>query len=286
MRKLTPPLATLTLAVLIAVAGLAADGYRSPAEACLWRLTDGGNPLPPCRIDDLFTSERLRQANNQIIGKLATIQVKIRQVRREVHGWQRSYETMRNFEDLLQRTWGDLTADPLPSLVVAYNRTGLGSYVAATYEGGRFDADILDLNAAADSIWGTFQNQMDVERMYESALRPRIEGLERESVREGERFKTQMLAIGDWRRQTQPARDSLFHLSNRIAQRYEGRGDADGVAETRISSLSTSLTHLRGTSFEAQARSVQARMEALESSAEAGRRVRRNLATQAGSARN
>lgn len=268
----------LTRLILIAVSSFGLILARpEPAAACIWNVLHYFNPWPPCEIKDEPLLHRVKQANVRLAAVLYETATKITMVKREIYQWQRAYETATNYENVLRSVYGDLTANPLPSLIYSWNRSNIGAYVRLTPT-GRFgvSADIVDLRHVADSIAGAFLHDVDVRRIYAEFWEPEVQRLERVVEYTGRQLEHELANLGDYRRHTEAFRDSLRLLGNRVADRYTGVADAAGDAEAHISYLSIQLSKLRGTALHAQSRAITSRLRALEHAAEAEALIHKN----------
>lgn len=239
------------------------------AHACIWNVAHFFLPWPPCTVEDQAVLSRVQNLNLQIAAKLMTIATQIQQVKTEIYQWQNAYETARNYERLLKRVWGDVTANPLPSMVVAFNHSSLGAYLRLDDTGGWLpDLRLADFSAQADSIRDAFMNHTDLERIYQSTIAPWGDMMAFGLLGTVQLAENQLAALGDWSRYSQIVRDSLRNIGNRAAARYEAHTDASGEAEAKISHLSIALSKLRGTAFEAQGMAISNRLMVLEMAAE------------------
>lgn len=263
-------MATLFRTLLAAAALLA--GSVTPAQACIYNLTDKGSPIPPCKVEDIPGAQRMRQLNSRLSAKLAVVAQQVRFAQQEIAAWQSTYETTRNYVDEMQQIWGDLTADPLPSLVSTYNRhSPLNRYVTLT-PGGK--PEMVDLRAAGDSVLAAIETsalafyeesrdraESSVMR-YENRLESTAAHIERE-----------LGAMADYRQYATVIQDSLQAVGDRLASRYEGVSSSAGLSEAKISELTALFAQLRGTAFELEGASVAARLQALEGARDAAVRA-------------
>ena len=261
---------------LILLSGLSL-ARPTPAGACIWNILDYFLPWPPCKIKDEPVLHRVRQANARLAAVLFETAEKIKMVKREIYQWERAYRTATNFENQLRSVYGDLTANPLPSLVYTWNRTGIGSYVQLKPDGTLgVSFEIVDFREAADSIANAFLNEVDIQRIYAESWAPELDRLRRVVEQTAVKLERELTHLGDYRRQTQAFRDSLQNLGNRFADRYTGNAEAVGDAEAHISHLSLQLSKLRGTAFHAQYRGISNRLKTLGYAAEAEALLHKN----------
>lgn len=263
MTRKRPLIALLLVSFLLS--GSAILAAPQPASACLWNVAHYFNPWPPCAVKDENVIQRVRSLNARIATGLVEFAVKIQQVKREIYSWQRAYETATGWEAELKRVYGDVTANPIPSLVSTFNRSNMGSYVAVDYQGGfSFSGEIVDAREIADSIKGQFQNATDIERIWNQSIFPRMEQQYDIMGRTGRAIENELANLGDFDAHYQELRDSLTNVGARTADRYTTTSEAAGDAESDISYLSALLSRLRGTSYETQVRAIHTRIRAIE----------------------
>lgn len=266
-------------ATAVLLAALTVAATPRSAEACLWSMYHEFMPFPPCEVDDVPGRAQLQAANRSLLAKVTTTAEKIRQVRTEIRQWQRAQRTALSFEQRLRSAWGDLTAPPLPSLVAAYNRTPAGAWVRLNAEGGlEVSATVIDLRAAADSVWMAFQDSANLRRIYRDGVTPRIGRLDDRLTRSRDRLDRSLTRLADFERYREQARDSLLATSERLSSRYSGEAETQGLAEARISGLSATLNRLQGSAFETQAQVLRARLSTLEASQSTGAHLDRRQA--------
>jgi hypothetical protein len=263
MRRILPLLLALPLALALVVA------RPAPAYACMWTVPlpplAVPTPFPPCDQRDEAEIQRLKNANVKVGQKLATTVAKIREVKREIRAWQSATETARGFEDQLRAVYGDLSTDPMPSLVSAYRRTNMAQYVGLEVgEDGQLQARMRDFRATGDSILDSYKDTDRLKARYDYFLDREEVRWTNQFTRVGAILDNRLQSLGNWEAQVRPHVDSVSAAGNRIANRYQGRDDVDGLSESKITTLSAELNRLRGTAFETQALGVRARMGALD----------------------
>lgn len=265
----------LSLFLFVMLTGGLVMARPQPAYACIWNFAHYFMPWPPCTTEDETVLRRVQALNLQISAKLLTIATKIQQVKTEIRQWQQLYETARNYEFLLKTVWGDITANPLPSMVIAWNQSNFGAYVRLDHQGGlNLGIRPVDFKAQADSIRDAFMNDIDLSRIYDMAA-PYGFIIRNHALFTAKFAQDQLRALGDWSRYARIVRDSLQNIGNRTASRYEGVTDVSGEAEAKISHLSIALSKLRGTAFEAQGLAISNRLRTLEIAAEQARLLNR-----------
>lgn len=262
--------------LLLAILGLVGIGaFPVPAAACILNPLHNFSPWPPCTPDDLPNENRLSQTNQRIAGKLLIAAGKIVEIKSEIRGWQTAYGQALAFEQDLKSVYGQVTAHPVPSLVHEFNRTRpLGRYVRLEFdENMQIGVNTWDIRTVADSIKANFE--ANLEQIYSPGLRS-AERLESHVFNRGAMIEREILAVRDFQRYSAQVIDSLHASGSRTADRYVGMATADGVAEAHISQLSATLNRLRGTAFDAQVRSLESRLQVLESSQANANALRRH----------
>lgn len=248
-----------------------------PAAACIWDWTHYFTPWPPCEVKDQPLLHRVKQTNARIAAMLFETATKIQMIKREIRQWQMAYETATRFENQLRAVYGDLTANPLPSLVHSWNRSNIGGLIQLNANGAfSLSAEVVSFQEVADSIADSFLNDVDIERIYAESWAPQMRNLRRTAEYAGTMFEQELGNLGDYRRHTEAFRDSLRFLGNRVADRYTNNAEASGDAEAYISHLSMQLSKLRGTAFQAQVASINSRLRAMEYAAEAEQLIHQN----------
>jgi hypothetical protein len=253
------------LAVVIATVGT-----PRASSACIWNYLDGFNPAPPCKKADKYTKSRLQQENARIVGKLTAVAGQIQQVEIEIKQWQKAYATATTYQDKLRAVEGDLMSNPLRSMVSAYNRTAMASYVKLSTDGTSLGLHPVDIRASLDSIHDKLATDASYEQLYATA-RTEFKYKTRDIYRSGHALDDQFHALSDWQKGTATLKDSLRAAGNRNADRYAGETRTSGKAEAEISLTSAAITNLRGTAFDAQATSIQLKMHALQGTVETRR---------------
>lgn len=259
------------------------------AHACVWNVLHWFNPLPPCEVEDQLGRYRNRQEAIRVEGKLGTLALHVREIRTELEAWRAAYRTARRFSEELTRVYGDLISDPIPSLLARYERTPLARFVRinpnGTFATVPLDslAPALDFRTTADSVWQQFSDSLTMPRRYRRFAQAATD-VPRMIYGTGMELERELAALHDFGTFTRPILDSLAEVGARTATRYVARGDVTGLSEARISQVSAVLSRLRGTAFEAQARGVSAKLQALTAVAErqrmAERAANRNSALQ------
>lgn len=235
----------------------------TPAYACVWNFLDWFNPLPPCTVQDSPSQYRMNEVNDRIRSKLAVIAEEVKEVRAEIAGWKSAVQTARSFQATLVRTYGALSANPLPSLLAAYNRTPMANFLKIQPNGTfTISTTPFSFRQIADSIWTAFQDTTSLVHLYRKAwaTTTALPGL---VFRDGTLLEQQVTALGDYETYTRPILDSLAAIGDRTAQRYAGHAEVMGLAEAHISNLAATLSHSRSTAFEAQTQSLSAKIQAL-----------------------
>jgi hypothetical protein len=271
MPRLRPAASSLLLTCVLLL------GSARAAHACVWNPAHDFLPFPPCKVEDQKAFQRAVQTNVWIAGKLSVTAMKIMEVKREIEAWQRAYGEARAWEEQLRRVYGELNTNPLNSMVAEYNRTTRFALYAPLQRDalGRLEFRLLDVGAAADSIFQALGDTTDLRRMWGTAWTPALKGSANRVALNSEMLERQMVSLMDHRMVTRAVSDSLQAVGNRTAARYEGDTGTEGNAEAQITNMSATLTRLRGTTFEAQAEAVNARMRTLSE----GRRTSEAAAT-------
>ncbi len=261
--------------VVAAVACLGIVLRPAPAHACIWNFLHWFNPLPPCEVQDDPARWRMHQTNNRILGKLGTIASDVIEIKAEIEGWKAASRTARRFSDQLARTYGDLSANPLPSLAAAYNRTPMANFLQLNANGTfSVGVDPINFRRVADSVWTTYQDSLGLKRIYRKDWEDPAR-LPKQIFGSGARLEQQIAALGDWETFTRPILDSLSMLGGRTASRYMAHAEVAGLSEARISNLAIALSKLRGTAFEAQGLGLSAKIQALTAATEKQRQLQR-----------
>jgi hypothetical protein len=251
-------------AAFVALATLGLLTAAEPARACIWNVEHGGNPMPPCEMDDLPGRRRLHQLNTQLIGTMTTATYHIREVRREILQWRRTIQQAQRYKQRMELYYGNLTANPLPSMVAAYNRDSpLAAYFHLTIDGEfKLSLEPVNLFASADSLIRSFSDSLTVRKQYFDIFTSRLER-DTEDRRQWLQVRAldRLNRVVDHRQYVEVVSDSLRRTGEELALRYADEAEAAGYAEARITRLSASLSRLHGTALDTEVRALQARMQ-------------------------
>lgn len=257
------------LSITFVLIGLTGGSFVWPARAhaCVWVPSHKGNPLPPCKVDDIPLRNRILQLNAHLIGKITTAAQTIHFIRKEIEAWKNTQEIAKDYKNLLQKYYRTVTSNPLPAIVAAYNaKSPIGAYLQLEItDGYQISIRPVDLLAAADSIVNRFVDIAEAKKMY-------FERLPNAVQRRGDRgldwiHEQTLKRIGvmtDRRRYFEMLSDSLRSVGNELATRYIDTSIPEGESEAKIQRLSAMLNKLHGTSVEAEARALQSKAEMLE----------------------
>lgn len=274
---MTSPRRLFRIAVLALAVGLFAP---SPAYACVWNTAHKGSPLPPCKQEDIPGFRRIMQMNAQLLGKIFAATGKIIWVKQEIKQWQSAHRQATRFRDQMERKFGRLTENPLPSLVAEYNRRSpLAKYIALNYD-EKYLLAVSPLNVphVADSIYTAFQDSFNISRLYGTAK------MTASDIKYGTQYRLRnteknLSALMDRRKFMEEFSDSLQEKAEEYSERYAaGREVKSSLAESQIELLSAQLNRLHGTAFEGEAAAINSRLEAYNSAVRTNsRNAARNL---------
>jgi len=265
---------TIVCFLVLVVAGLLLPA--APVSACIWNPAHNFSPFPPCETEDFPGHNRVAQVNGRIGGKLLVTAAKIREVKTEIRQWQALHTEALAFERALKRVYGNVTANPIPSLVAEYNRINpMSTFVRIRDEDGGWQLELADLSVLADSILTQFEGDM-LGLYNEVATAP--DRMTRMIQSRGARIESEFYAVRDFQRASAPVRDSLMAMGERLAGRYEGEASDEGESEATITTLSAALARLRGTAYHAQVTGLEARMQSVEAGWEGSRQIARQEA--------
>lgn len=237
----------------------------TPAYACIWDPTHYFMPLPPCPVDDKPGQSKVKEMNKSLLAKLTLVAGKATMVAVEIRKWRQAYDTAMQWDDRINRAWGDLTAPPLPSLVAHFQHTPMARWVEVELdESGEIQVELVDIRAEADSLWDHYTDEEVWEQIYEKSWGRSYERMGRVVTRGVETVGDELQSMLEWQEYAQTARDSLWENTRRTAMRYEGETSTEGMAEAQISNMSALLTKLRGSAYDAQVKAIESRMQALE----------------------
>lgn len=280
---------TLLISLAMAVVGVGLTSQ--PAQACMWDWGHGFSPLPPCDVEDQPARTRLNQANERLGAKLVIIAKKITTVKQEIRAWQRTYDKAREFETELRGIFGNITANPLESMVAEFNRQEpLGRHIALSSDGGlSVQTDVpTNLKALGDSLVGQLAQSAGLEDLYDLGVRDIAEDLEGELMDNlrNEAFATGMILdrrlkkLTDLKEAQETLLDSLDIKGKRTSSRYAGVSSTSGDSESKLSHFSASLSLLEGTRFSTRIEALQNRFESFDAGYEYRRRIRTNAMRQ------
>lgn len=246
-------------------------------HACVWKVTHGGAPFPPCEVDDIPLRRRIDQLNTQLVGKVATVAQQIMWVRQEVQVWKRSWRQAKMWTRRFQSTYGRVTANPLPSMIAQYNRRApLGRYLKLSANGDwAVSLDPVDFREIAADFLDRLKDREELARTYFAGLPDVIQTDVKDDYswfrENAARRVNEMTEYEDY---FEAASDSLRAAGDSLATRYADWATPDGLSEAKISRLSAILSRLRGTSVTAELRSLQARNQAVNTAIDRGERLR------------
>lgn len=275
----------IILASIIALLGVSLT--VQPAQACMWNGLEGFSPLPPCDVEDQPARTRLDQTNERLVAKLVVIAGKVKTVREEIEAWQRAYQEARSFEQELRSIFGDVTANPLESMVAEFNRQQpLGRSIALSTDGTlNVQADVpTNLKALGDSLLGRFTEAAGLEDLYQTGIRDIEEdltgdlaqALEQEAFATGAILDRRIKKLVDLKELQETFVDSLNRKGQRTSGRYAGVSSSSGESESKISHFSASMSLLQGTKFSTRISALQNRFESFNAGYQYERRIRRH----------
>lgn len=260
-----------------------------PAHACMWNWGEGFSPLPECDIEDQPARKRLQQENSTLLAKITGEASRIVAVKQEIAAWNEALETAKNFEKVLKETFGDITANPLPSLVAEFNRERpLGRSIRLSSNGGlqvHVDAPV-DIKALGDSLLRNLAESRGLEELYgmplndipEALSNDLEEDLENELYGTGHILDRRLKQLVDLQEAHETFMDSLTHKGERTSVRYAGFGRASGESESEISHFSSSMSALKGTSYEAKLKALSQRFSSFHAAIRKRERVQEDAA--------
>lgn len=262
---------------LVCTAGIGVVLAPAPVEACVWRTGHYGNPFPPCPAEDNVLVKRINQLNVQLVGKVTTVASNIMYVRQEVEQWKDTWRQAKGWVDQFRRHYSQLTTNPLPSLIAAYNRNApLAAYLQLSDNGNwAVSLEPVDLREIAEQFLEDLHDEVKVNERFFRGLSVELTGAadsEFARFRDGAIRRTTQMAA--YERYIDILSDSLNATGTDLASRYTDWTDGAGLSEAKISRLSAMLSRLRGTSVAAETRGMEARAQAIESAIERGDRLR------------
>jgi len=257
-------------------------GAAQPAHACYWRLSDFFEPLPPCPVADNNTTHRVQEENARIMAKLVTVASHLQEVAAETVAWDGAMGTAVDYRDLLLRTYGDVSTNPLPSLSASYAQTPVAAYVAIGPDGSFHPVNIaLGMRQSLDSLSRAFADSTNLQHLYAEERMP-ITRSALEVHQNAQRLNQQIVALATYRTATRPVLDSLQRMGGRLGTRYQNVSTGGAKAEADLSDLQATMARLRGTAFSTQAAAIQARVQALTAANATARRMADNQLTAPG----